>query len=272
MTTRISLLTDIEVLSAASRNSLEDYCHYLLSTLPADYAEFFAEPALPGKKVSVAILTDIAAQIEHAQLLETHPIAAMVATVAGRSTSERSKHESLKAWALLASLALTDRSPTVENACVRVRRLACKEDRWLFDELLKTKSELGAVVRRLADLLRKHSGKSEESQSKYRKVSGLHALFADLHYRREKRGPGVGGQLVAGPTIVERLVATQVDSCLFPDVENARILNDELSLPGPRNGAEVRSTSERYLDGVANDDYPTVLKRRVLQGRQLAQS
>ena len=81
MTTRISSLTEIKKLPPASRNALEDYCHYLLSTLPADYAEFFAEPALPGKKVSVAILTDIATQFKSAHLLEAHPIAAMVASV-----------------------------------------------------------------------------------------------------------------------------------------------------------------------------------------------
>ena len=131
MTTRISSLTDIEVLSAASRNSLEDYCHYLLSTLPADYAEFFAEPALPGKKVSVAILTDIAAQIGQARLLQAHPIAAMVATVAGRSTSERRKHESLKSWALLASLAFTDRFPMLRKGCEPACRSSFLRARWI---------------------------------------------------------------------------------------------------------------------------------------------
>ena len=272
MRKRISALTAISELTPAAQNALEDHCHYLLSTLSPDYTELFSDPALPGKQVSVAYLSDIAEDLVRARVIETYPVAAMVATVAGRSTLERHKHESLKAWALVASLALADRSPTVVACCRRIRRLGTEKDRWLFEALIETETKLGSVARRLGELLREYSGESDVDKHRYKKVSALHALFADLYFRREKRQTGPVGRLQAGPTAVQRLLALSVDECLFPDIDNVRILGNETRINIPGKGLDSRSASERYLDGVSDTDYPTILKRQVFQGRALAQT
>ena len=75
----ISALTAIPELTPAAQDALKDHCHYLLSTLSTDYTELFADPALPGKQVSVAYLSDIAEDLGDARVIETHPVAAMVA-------------------------------------------------------------------------------------------------------------------------------------------------------------------------------------------------
>ena len=272
MTTRISELTAIPALAPASQNALNDYCHFLLSTLPGDYAELANESALAGKRVSVARLGDIAEDLKGAHVIETYPVAAMVCAVAGRSTSERRKHESLKAWTLVACLALADRSPTVSACCRRIRRLGTEDDRWLFEELLETENELGKIVVRLNELLGEYSGKSKIDKHRYKKASALHALLADLHLQREKRQTGPIGRAQAGPTSVQRLLVFNVDDCLFPDIDNVRILCNETRINIAGKGLESRSASERFLDAVPVADYPTILKRQVRHGRALAQT
>ncbi len=131
------------------------------------------------KQVSVAYPSDIAEYLERARVIETYPVEAMITTAAGRPTSERRKHESLKTWALVASLALADRSPTVVACCRRIRRLGTEEDRWRFEAPIETESKLGTVVGRLGEVLGEYSGESKVDKHRYKEVSALHALFSD---------------------------------------------------------------------------------------------
>ena len=194
MKTRISELIGATDLDSRDKDRLEDHARYLLSTLPKESTTVFVDPELPGKKIPVSGLRKIANAMRKAKMLDAHPVPAMLASVAGNDIAERKQHEMLKAWVLLASLALFDRGSPVLHACRRVRRLAMPEDRWLFDELLDLKNDLKPIVARLQALREQYSGSTKDDRMKERKVAGLHVLLADLLYEREKRGPGPGGR------------------------------------------------------------------------------
>ena len=173
MKTRISELIGATNLEAKDKNALEDHARYLLSVVPDDSATLFVDPELPGKKIPVIRLKDIAKALSDARVLKKHPIPAMLASVAGTGTKERRQHEVLKSWVLLSSLALFDRGSPVLHACRRVRRLAEPDDRWLFDELLDLKNDLDSIVERLQSLRAQYSGPSKDDRMRERKVAGL---------------------------------------------------------------------------------------------------
>lgn len=273
MKTRISELIGATDLEAKDKNVLEDHARYLLSVLPDDSATVFVDPELPGKKVPVTRLKDIAKALSDAHVLKKHPIPAMLASVAGSGIKERRQHEILKSWVLLACLALFDRGSPVRRACRRVRRLAETEDRWLFDELLDLKNDLKPIVERLQSLRDRYSGSSKDDRMKERKVAGLHVLLADLLYERDKRGPGPGGhRRLLEPPYQEQLIEFAPDDTLYPDIDGVTVITDEQQITGAGEGVESGSVSNRYLDTIADDAYPTFLRKRVRQGRELART
>ena len=273
MKTRISELIDATSLNAKDKNVLEDHARYLLSVLPNDSATVFVDPELPGKRIPVIRLKNIAKALSGARVLKKHPIPAMLASVAGTGTKERRHHEVLKSWVLLASLACFDRGSPVRRACRRVRRLAETEDRWLFDELLDLENDLDSIVKRLQTLRDQYSGSTEDDRTKERKVAGLHVLLADLLYERDKRGPGPGGhRRLLEPRYQEQLIEFDPDESLYPDIDGLKVISDEQRVTAAGSGVESGSVSNRYLDTIADDSYPTFLKRRVRQGRELART
>ena len=273
MKTRISELIGATNLEAKDKNALEDHARYLLSVVPDDSATLFVDPELPGKKIPVTRLKDIAKALSDARVVKKRPIPAMLASVAGTGIKERRQHEVLKSWVLLASLALLDRGSPVRRACRRVRRLGKPEDRWLFDELLDLKNDLDSIVERLQSLRDQYSGSTEDDRTKERKVAGLHVLLADLLYEREKRGPGPGGhRQISEPPYREQLIEFAPDDSLYPDIDGLKVIADEQRITGAGQGVESGSISDRYLDTIADDAYPTFLKRRVRQGRELART
>lgn len=273
MKTRISELIGATDLEPQDKDALEDHARYLLSTLPSGYSTVFVDPELPGSKTQVTKLREIADALSDARVVDTHPIPAMLAAVAGKNIQERQQHDILKAWVLLASLAVFDHGSPVPRACRRVRRLAEPEDRWLFDELLDLKNDLDSIVVRLQTLRDQYSGPSEDDKTKERKVAGLHVLLADLLYKRDKRGPGPGGhRRMPEPPYQEQLIEFAPDETLFPDIDGLKVIADEQQVTGAGPGVESGSVCNRYLDTIADDAYPTFLKRRVRQGRELART
>ena len=241
MKTRVFELISATKLEPGDKNLLEDHARYLLSILPSGYTTVFVNPELPGKKVSVTQLRTIAAAMRKAQMLDAHPIPAMLASVAGDDISERKQHESVKAWVLLASLALYDRGSPVLHACRRVRRLAEPEDRWLFDELLDLTNDLDSIVEQLQSLRDQYSGSTKDDRTKERKVAGLHVLLADLLYEREKRGPGPGGhRRMPEPPYQEQLIEFAADETLYPDIDSLNIVADQQQVTGAGQGVKKR--------------------------------
>lgn len=273
MKTRISDLVSATNLTPEDKNFLEDHARYLLSLLPEDYTTPFVDAELPGKKIQVTELRRIAKVIKDSRVVDTHPILAMVAAVAGNNIAERRWHESLKAWVLVASLAPTGHKWPVKHACRRTRRLAEPSDRWLFEKLLNVKPDLVSIVGLLQSLRREYSGPSDEDKTKERMVAGLHVLLADLLYKRDKRAPGQGGRGQIGvPPYQERLIEVAADEAVFPDLDGVKVISDRQQVTGAGSGAECSSAGDRYLDTIANDAYPTFLKRRVRMGRELART
>ena len=273
MKTPVSDIINATKLAPDEKNALEDHAHYLLTSLPLDHTSTPINIAPPGRKVSIATLKDIAKKLSKSHALDEHPIPAMLASVAGISIKERKRHERLKAWVFFACLVLSDRESTVFAACRRVRRLAMDVDRWLLVEVLEFGDDLMSIVDRLGTLRDDYAGDSKDVQSKERKIAALHILLADLLFKRQKRGPGPGGQtLLELPDYNDRLIHCCPDNFVFPDVDGITIVSDRQEATSAGDGVHSESVGNRYLDvgTVADDAYPTFLKRRVRQGRELA--
>ena len=98
-------------------------------------------------------------------------------------------------------------------------------------------------------------------------------MLADLLYKREERGPGPGGhRRIEEPPYREQLIESTPDHTLYPDIDGLKVIADEHQITGAGKGVTSGSVSNRYLDTIADNAYPTFLKRRVRQGRELART
>lgn len=231
---------------------LEDYARYLMSTLPEADTKAVFLPEMLGQRATKTELNSVLSSLEQKRKLVSHPVAAMLASVAGTNKSQRDKHECLKAWMFLACVSVEGNENAVESACCRVRRLATAEDRWLLRLVLRCAVETpSALIHDLASRKRELVPKDElkldapgyvktdnlpiKLAAKIRKIEAIECLLKDYWYGRPDRTQGSysdGDSTYRPPPVEPATHASTASENTFEPELQARIIADKPRQPG----------------------------------------
>lgn len=115
-------------------------------------------------------------EIARNQLIDTHPVAAMLMSDIDGGRSEAKLHEAVKSLVLLATVRFPRRIESIRVACRRVRLINADNSSWLFKELLETDGALASVVsclRRIDKEIHRDESRIRDRKARIRRCAGL---------------------------------------------------------------------------------------------------
>ncbi len=248
MKRNIDQIINVDGLDAEQQNKLLGFGCHLITQADDSHIFDYLQPISVGCDLSANDRVKISAAIKQKRMIDSRPVAAMLASDIDGSWREKNCHELLKSHVLLGAVRFPSPKDRVKVACRRVRLITNENSRWLFDEILKTEGDLPSIVARLRAIdaeTGKEKSSKKDKEERQRRCADLRVLLGDYLDDRDRILPGPRGPRDSRES--EEAIVVPLEEYLTDDDSDLSVIQ---SIERDKRGVTslTPEQSQRYID------------------------